>query len=334
MDDEAKQTSDITALANAPRRISALSWKDNAVVYLDVRAIPTIVYRRASSLDDITAAIVHERVAGTVRRDLIGAYGLAFARRDGATGDIFRTILERIRTLCGRTTVHSAIDRVAGATAAHALDEAHACLAEQARTDDAIARNASPLLDGRSAILSDGLSGPFFHGERRATVFLRESQAPDDTATFSAFALQHAGIAATIFPDRAAAWLLQSAGIDAVIVGAQAIGADADAVCAIGTYGIALAAAHHGIPCYLAASRSIVDCTLRLTQLQTIAAGGVDIGNGIFPRWDVTPGRFFSAIVTEYGITRPPYDESLLDLLSRPDYSLLSNDRARDEPIG
>lgn len=106
--------------------------------------------------------------------------------------------------------------------------------------------------------------------------------------------------------DAGAAAALRTGGIGAVFVVASRIAANGDTRAAVGTYGLALAAAHHGIPFYVAAPRAAID--LALARDGDLEPGATD----------VTPGHLVTAIATECGIAHPPYDESLADLATRP----------------
>ncbi len=112
--------------------------------------------------------------------------------------------------------------------------------------------------------------------------------------------------------------------VDLVIVGADRICRNGDVVNKIGTYGLAVLAREHGIPFYVAAPWSTVDLALPSGDAVVIeeraaeevlgfgpvrwAPEGVAVAN---PAFDVTPARYVTAIITDRGLARPPYDESL-----------------------
>jgi methylthioribose-1-phosphate isomerase len=121
-----------------------------------------------------------------------------------------------------------------------------------------------------------------------------------------------------------AAHILKTRGVRAIFVGADRIAANGDTANKIGTYGLAVIAHAHGVPFYVVAPRSTVDLTLpdgggipieerdagEVTTLGgvRIAPEGITVAN---PAFDVTPARYITAIITEAGILRPPYVESL-----------------------
>jgi methylthioribose-1-phosphate isomerase len=124
---------------------------------------------------------------------------------------------------------------------------------------------------------------------------------------------------------------MQRKQIELVIVGADRIARNGDTANKIGTYGLAIAAAHHRIPFYVAAPRSTFDPALRSGDdipieerpAEEVASfGGVRVAQAnakaYNPAFDVTPGHLITAFITEYGVLRPPYAESVGDLELRP----------------
>jgi methylthioribose-1-phosphate isomerase len=137
------------------------------------------------------------------------------------------------------------------------------------------------------------------------------------------------GIPVTLLADSAAATLLSQGAVDLVIVGADRIAANGDAANKVGTYPLAVLAHRHGVPFYVAAPTSTLDLSLtdggaidieqrpahEVTHLAgaRIAPEGVDAFN---PSFDVTPAELISGIVTERGMVRPPYIESLAAMVA------------------
>ncbi|MGH7729280.1 MAG: S-methyl-5-thioribose-1-phosphate isomerase, partial [Vulcanimicrobiaceae bacterium] len=173
-------------------------------------------------------------------------------------------------------------------------------------------------------------------GGARIHVYVDETRPLLQGARLTTVELAEAGVPATLIVDGAAASLMRTRRIDAVLVGADRIARDGAVANKIGTYGLAVASAHHGIPFYVLAPRSTIDFSLASGDGIEIEARGPDEvrrfgGLATAPRefpvenpaFDVTPGHLVSAIVTEYGIARPPYLESLPDLESRPAFGTL-----------
>jgi methylthioribose-1-phosphate isomerase len=146
-------------------------------------------------------------------------------------------------------------------------------------------------------------------------------------ARLTAWELMHDGIPTTVLCDNMAASLMRQGKIQAVIVGADRIAGNGDVANKIGTYGVAVLAKEHGIPFYVAAPWSTIDLATatgdeipieqRSAREVTHHAGkqltpqGVGIEN---PAFDVTPAKYVTAIVTERGVLRAPYAESLASL--------------------
>jgi methylthioribose-1-phosphate isomerase len=151
-------------------------------------------------------------------------------------------------------------------------------------------------------------------------------------ARLTAWELQQDGIPVTLIADGAAAHMMARGRIQAVIVGADRIAANGDVANKIGTYGVALAAAAHGIPFYVAAPISTIDLAVASGEAipieerpaeevttvrgQRIAPEGIAVAN---PAFDVTPARLVTAIITERGVAREPYLESLAEMVHEGD---------------
>lgn len=177
--------------------------------------------------------------------------------------------------------------------------------------DRAVAERAAAVLPARGAVLTcgDGTGVDALLAAHRAGKLLRVyvcETRPSLAGRSATDRLSAAGISATPIVDGAAAATMRAQRIAAVIVGAERIAANGDTRAVLGTYALALAAAHHGVPLYVAAPRATID-----EKLERDDEFGLD---GL----DVTPGHLIAGIVTEYGPTRPPYHESIPDLATRP----------------
>jgi methylthioribose-1-phosphate isomerase len=154
----------------------------------------------------------------------------------------------------------------------------------------------------------------------RVTVFAGETRPLLQGSRLTAWELMQAGIDVTVLADSTAASLLRAGEVDAVIVGADRIAANGDVANKIGTYPLALAARHHGVPFYVCAPWSTVDPDtpggdeiriehrhadeVRASFGSATAPPGVAVLN---PAFDVTPAELVTAIVTDRGVMRPPY---------------------------
>ena len=138
------------------------------------------------------------------------------------------------------------------------------------------------------------------------------------------------GIPVTAITDNMAAWVMKQKGVNFVVTGADRIVRNGDTANKIGTYGVALLAKAHGIPFYVAAPASTFDF-----RLETGAEIPIEERDGdevrrflghlatppealVFnPAFDVTPATLITGIITEYGVLRPPYPESIQALQAR-----------------
>ena len=146
----------------------------------------------------------------------------------------------------------------------------------------------------------------------------------------TAWELMKDGIPTTIISDNMAGAMMNQGKIGAIVVGADRIAANGDVANKIGTYTVAVLAKEHGIPFYVAAPISTVDLETsdggkipieqrhrnEVTHIagKSIAPEGVGVEN---PAFDVTPAKYVTAIITERGIARAPYEKSLRDLSAK-----------------
>lgn len=147
----------------------------------------------------------------------------------------------------------------------------------------------------------------------------------------SAFELFSNGIDTTVICDNMASQVMKNGWIDAIFVGCDRVAANGDAANKIGTSGVAILAKHYGIPFYVCGPTSTIDMNIacgndipieerkphEVTEMwykKRMAPEGVHVYN---PAFDVTDNSLITAIVTEYGIARAPYDESLKEIFRK-----------------
>jgi methylthioribose-1-phosphate isomerase len=163
-----------------------------------------------------------------------------------------------------------------------------------------------------------------------ANVFADETRPYLQGARLTAWELAQDGIPTTLIADNSAGHLMSKGEVDAVVVGADRIAANGDVANKIGTYTVAVLARENGVPFYVAAPVSTVDLATpsgkeipieeRAAEEVThhggrrMAPEGIAVRN---PAFDVTPHRYVTAIITERGIARPSYAESLHELVNR-----------------
>ena len=150
-------------------------------------------------------------------------------------------------------------------------------------------------------------------------------------ARLTAWELVKDGIDTTVITDNMAGAMMRLGQVDLVVVGADRIAANGDVANKIGTYSVAVLAREHGIPFYVAAPLSTIDLQTpdgsripieernnrEVTHVGSsrLTPEGAQIRN---PAFDVTPAKYVTAIITERGIARAPYNESLAALAGTP----------------
>ncbi len=159
---------------------------------------------------------------------------------------------------------------------------------------------------------------------KKIDVFADETRPFMQGARLTVWELQQDHIPATLITDNMAGHFLKSGRIGCVVVGADRIAANGDVANKIGTYSVAVLAKENGVPFFVAAPVSTLDLTLSSGDLipierrpdaevthvfgHPVAPAGTMVEN---PAFDVTPNRYVTAIVTEHGVARAPYSESL-----------------------
>jgi methylthioribose-1-phosphate isomerase len=162
---------------------------------------------------------------------------------------------------------------------------------------------------------------------KRIHVYADETRPFLQGARLTAWELMADGIATTVICDNMAASLMRAGKIQAVVVGADRIAANGDTANKIGTYNVAILAKEHRIPFYVAAPWSTIDLATPTGEAipieerphtevthhagKQLTPSGVGICN---PAFDVTPAKYVTAIITERGVLRAPYADSLREM--------------------
>jgi methylthioribose-1-phosphate isomerase len=223
--------------------------------------------------------------------------------------------------------------------------------AQQVRLEDiainqAIGRHGAPLVPDGKTVLTHCNAGALatagygtalgviraaISAGKKIDVFADETRPFLQGSRLTVWELQQDGIPATLITDNMAGHFLKSGGIGCVVVGADRIAANGDVANKIGTYSLAVLARENGIPFFVAAPISTLDLTLASGDdipIEQRAASEVTHVFGVpvapegtlvqNPAFDVTPNRYVSAIITERGVARAPYGESLGALIPAP----------------
>jgi methylthioribose-1-phosphate isomerase len=159
---------------------------------------------------------------------------------------------------------------------------------------------------------------------KKVSVIADETRPLLQGARLTAWELQQSGVPVTVITDNMAAWAMKQGKVDLVITGADRIAANGDAANKIGTYGVAIAAKQHNIPFYVAAPASTFDLSMpdgsgipieERDPAEVLAPRGQQWAPPEAAAWnpafDVTPHEFIAALITDAGLLRAPYTESI-----------------------
>ncbi|MDQ2774952.1 MAG: S-methyl-5-thioribose-1-phosphate isomerase [Acidobacteriota bacterium] len=222
------------------------------------------------------------------------------------------------------------------------VEEAQKVREEDIAINQAIGRHGAPLVPDGKTVLTHCNAGALatagfgtalgviraaVQSGKNIDVFADETRPFLQGARLTAWELQRDGIETTLITDNMAGHFLKSGRIGCVVVGADRIAGNGDVANKIGTYSVAVLAHENNVPFYVAAPISTLDLTLHsgeqipieeraakeVTHVQGVhmAPDGIKVAN---PAFDVTPHRYVSAIITERGVARAPYTESLREL--------------------
>jgi methylthioribose-1-phosphate isomerase len=219
------------------------------------------------------------------------------------------------------------------------VEEAQRMHAEDIAANQAMGRHGAALMPASGGVLTHCNAGALAtagYGTALGVIRAAVEQGKkihvyaDETRPFlqgsrlTAWELMKDGIPTTVISDNMAGAMMKQGKIGAIVVGADRIAANGDVANKIGTYTVAVLAKEHGIPFYVAAPISTVDLDTpdgskipieqRNPREVTHIAGRQMVPDGVGienPAFDVTPAKYVTAIITERGIARAPYTESL-----------------------
>lgn len=341
-----------------PTLLSPLRWDAaaQALLLVDQLQLPhREEWLRYFSPEGVADAIRKMIVRGAPAIGIAAAYGVALGAKNGA--DLGATMallgatrptaknlfwaLDRMRKKGEETRRTSAgadlfAPLIAEAQAIH-LEDVHMCLR--------IGEYGAPLLPAGAVLTHCNAGGLATGGYGTAVGVIRSALArgtplqvfADETrpylqgARLTAFEFVKLGIPVTLLTESMAGYLMARGEIQSIVVGADRVAQNGDVANKIGTYTLAVLAAAHRIPMFVAAPRSTLDLELpsgesipieERSAEEVLTLGGVRIAPqgaaARHPAFDVTPARLITAIITDAGVAYPPYEKSLRALMAHP----------------
>jgi methylthioribose-1-phosphate isomerase len=313
-----------------------IEWCDGMVRLIDQRQLPgRLTFLELRTVDELCDAIATLAIRGAPALGAAGAMGVALA---AVTGESLAGAAARLKAT-RPTAVNLAwgVDRAVAS--ADPVGEAVAIAEEDVVTNRRLGAYGAPLLPDGARILTHcnagglacvgygtalGVIRAAHDAGRRPTVWADETRPVLQGARLTAWELHRLGIPVTVIADVMAGSLMLGRELDCVLVGADRVAANGDVANKIGTYGLAVLAAHHGLPLYVAAPVSTIDLgcpdgaaipverrpPAEVAELggRRITPDGVAVDNRAF---DVTPAALVTAIITDEGVARPPYRDTL-----------------------
>jgi methylthioribose-1-phosphate isomerase len=298
---------------------AAVRFDGTALRALDQTLLPgeerELVLRSA---DEVADAIRRLAIRGAPLIGVAAAYGVAMSDDVDAAAEVLRAARPTAVNLAW------AVDRVRAA--ADPLAEARAIEAEETANSDAIASHGADFLGDARRILTHCNTG-FLAAPGRGTalaviaelfergglelVYATETRPLLQGARLTVYELGRLGIPHRLLVDSAAAGLIASGTVDAVVVGCDRVAANGDVANKVGTYGLALAAHATGIPFVVAGPTSTIDPACPSGASIVIEERGPDEVRRdestpcVNPAFDITPAPLVTALVTELGVRQP-----------------------------
>jgi methylthioribose-1-phosphate isomerase len=329
--------------------VETIEWTDAGVVMIDQTRLPREqVFVTCRSYVEVAVAIRSMVIRGAPAIGVAAAMGVALGVQEDADFDRVCETLASTRPTA--VNLFWAIERMralwASLSGAPRADIVKRMIeeAKKIRLDDiaicrAMGKHGAPLVPDGKTVLTHCNAGALAtagygtalgviraaaEAGKKIDVFADETRPFLQGARLTAWELQQDGIPTTLITDNMAGHFLHSGRIGCVVVGADRIAANGDVANKIGTYSLAVLAKENNVPFYVAAPVSTFDLTLKSGDLIPIEQRSAEEVTHVFgvhvapekiavenPAFDVTPARYVTAIISERGVARAPYEESL-----------------------
>jgi methylthioribose-1-phosphate isomerase len=314
---------------------SAVAWTGDAIEIIDQTVLPAEErILRLTTPAEVVDAIQRLAVRGAPAIGVCGALGLVLAARRPERLEADAAAIAAARPTA--VNLSWAVERVLGAVRAGRSAESEALaileedraacrrMGEHGRAELAGAGRLLTICNtGRLATAGIGTALSLVYAKAAAgepvEVFACETRPLLQGSRLTAWELEQAGIPVTVLADGAAAPLLASGRVDAVIVGCDRVAANGDVANKIGTYALALAARAHGVPFYVVGPCSTLDAGTASgadIAIEERAAEELGAERAWNPAFDVTPAELVTALITDAGVLRAPFGASIARALA------------------
>lgn len=337
--------------------IKTIAYEEPVLIVLDQNRLPQeVVYESCLTAEDVAAAIKELKVRGAPLIGVAAAFGLALAvlQFRGKPGEL-NAYYQNKRALLAATrptavnlfwalqridaVFNSCLELQPDEIGARLLQTAQDMLQEDIKVNEAIGENGQEILTPGSRVMTICNAGALAtcgygtalgvirsaaRHSKIEQVWACETRPVLQGARLTVWELMQDGIPVTLISDNMAASVMQKGKVDAILVGADRIAANGDTANKIGTYGLAVLAAYHGVPFYVAAPWSTIDLTITGgDEIPIEERHGDEIRQfrGVYftlpeasvfnPAFDVTPHNLITGIITEKGIIKPPFADNL-----------------------
>jgi methylthioribose-1-phosphate isomerase len=331
-------------VSSETRRVETMRWTAGCLELIDQRRLPhETVYVTCRSAAETATAIRDMVVRGAPAIGCAAAFGIALDAATGADLESAYTVLAQSRPTA--VNLFWAIARMRKALEAGrvASDEALAIFNEDIAINRAMGAHGAGLIADGAMVMTHCNAGALAtagHGTalgvirsardagKTISVIANETRPYLQGARLTAWELVQENIPVTLITDNMAGHMMQQGKVDVIVVGADRVAANGDTANKIGTYTLAVLAARHGIPFYIAAPASTFDLSIpdgthipieyrpadEVTGYRDMqwAADGIRVHN---PAFDVTPADLITAIITEHGLIPKPDSERIAKMI-------------------
>jgi methylthioribose-1-phosphate isomerase len=329
--------------------VETIEWTDAGVVMIDQTRLPREqVFVTCRSYVEVAVAIRSMVIRGAPAIGVAAAMGVALGVQEDADFDRVCETLASTRPTA--VNLFWAIERMRALRASlkdmpreklvvRMIEEAKNIRLDDIAICRAMGKHGAPLVPDGKTVLTHCNAGALAtagygtalgviraaaEAGKKIDVFADETRPFLQGARLTAWELQQDGIPTTLITDNMAGHFLHSGRIGCVVVGADRIAANGDVANKIGTYSLAVLAKENNVPFYVAAPVSTFDLTLASGDSIPIEQRSAEEVTHVFgvpvapeniavqnPAFDVTPARYVTAIISERGVARAPYEESL-----------------------